>query len=338
MKRIAVLLFLSLSVIAIFSLTAKTVLAEKVGLSPESGATSRISTLNTVLTGLGFGSTSAGTWGDWGAWWNRIYWAAKTPANDFLVAGEKNGSGTGSANCASPPSGAHANINCYTKALGGVDDYNNSQTIPADTYEKTWTTCNSGNNYCGTGRTVLNNLVSQDPNTNLVWSPQVSSSSTWFVANDCIPPGSVGNLGYPSGTCVNDGDISCICVKQPGGSETGCAAYDGVSGWRLPYQKELMQSYIDGSWGNLANAGVNYWSSTTISNGTSLAWTTNQNYGNTVYTTKTTSIRRSLRPLVTAFPLFPFGFLVFWFFGAGQNFWRGNYGIVMMKRAQDLML
>ncbi|MCX6783691.1 MAG: DUF1566 domain-containing protein [candidate division WWE3 bacterium] len=269
------LIYSSLIILTLFVIfkVGGAVLAEQSGSSPDSGAsTSKIKTISTAVAALSYGSISAGTWGDWGTMWNRIYSAAIVGFNDSLVAGLKNGSGTGT-------------IVAYTKALGGVDDYNYNQTIPSDTYKRTWVTCNSGNTYCGTGRSVLNGLVSQDPNTNLVWSPQINASSTWFVANNCIPPGSSGNLGYPAGTCVNNGDVSCVCVKNTS-PKTGCENYDDGL-WRLPYQKELMQSYIDGSWGNLATASAYYWASATTSNATQYAWYTFQASGYTYTNSKT---------------------------------------------------
>ena len=51
-------------------------IAEQSGSSPESGTTSRIKTISEDLSAKGFGSTSAGTWGNWGATWNRIYSSA----------------------------------------------------------------------------------------------------------------------------------------------------------------------------------------------------------------------------------------------------------------------
>lgn len=258
------------------------ILAEQVGSSPESGSSSRLKTASDYLVTLSYGSTSAGSWGDWGLMWNRIYSAARAPFNDAVAKTLKNGSGTGVANCAAPPSGAHANINCYTQALGGVDDYNNGQTIPANTYQGGWTACNVGNNYCSTGDST--NADHQDVNTGLVWSKQISSSATWFVANNCVAPGGTGSLGA---TCVNDGDPGCICVKNTS-VKTGC---ENLTGWRLPYQKELMQSYIDGSWNssNLSSAGNYYWSATTYSIGTQNAWGTNQYIGYSNYNAKTSS-------------------------------------------------
>jgi len=54
---------------------------ERSGGSPESGATSRIKAIYNSLVTLGLGSESAGAWGDWGAYWNRIRSAAETSAN-----------------------------------------------------------------------------------------------------------------------------------------------------------------------------------------------------------------------------------------------------------------
>ncbi len=260
------------------------VLAEQSGSSPESNSTSKLKTISTAIAALSYGSTAAGSWGDWGAMWNRVYSAATTGVNDFSAqGGTKNGTGgvIGAHDCVTT-----FGLDCYTKALGGVDDYNNNGTIPTDTYKKTWTTCNSGNTYCGTGRSVLNGLVSQDPNTNLVWSPRISSSSNWFVANNGKYP---NGLPGDDGVCNTNGEVACYDVPHTGtggDTKTGCAAYDDGL-WRLPYQKELMQAYIDGSWGNLATANAGYWSSTTESDYTSNAWNTYLVLGNTSNGTKT---------------------------------------------------
>lgn len=224
----------------VFQLITGAFASEQVGSSPSSGSDSRLKTASAALTALGYGSTAAGAWGDWGTMWNSVYSAAQGPFNDAKVNGTKNGGGTGA-------------ISGFTKVLGGVDDYNNGGAIPVDSYQKTWTACTSGNSYCGTGRSVAEK---QDPNTGLVWSPALGSPSTytWYVANNC------------SNTDGNP------CVKRSSG-KTGCEGYDD-NNWRLPYQKELMQSYIDGSYGNLTNANnsYNYWSSTSASNLTTYAW------------------------------------------------------------------
>ncbi|MEI6498748.1 MAG: DUF1566 domain-containing protein [bacterium] len=51
--------------------------AEQSGSTPESNATSRLITAYNTVVGLGFGSDAAGSWGDWGAKWNRLVSAAE---------------------------------------------------------------------------------------------------------------------------------------------------------------------------------------------------------------------------------------------------------------------
>jgi hypothetical protein len=242
--------------------------AEQSGGTPESGSTSRLVTLSTALTTLTYGSTAAGAWGDWGTSWNRIYSAATKPFNDALKSnGLKNGGNTD-----------------YPQSVGGIDDYNNNGTIPTDSYQSTWTTCNADNSYCNTGRAVAEK---KDENTGLVWSPRISSSSNWFVANNCDYPNGLGD-----GVCDTHNELACKCVKDTDLSDADnttavtCERYDG-GGWRLPTQKELMMSYIDGSWAKLTNAANFYWSSTTFSPATQNSWYTNQLTGSTTNATKT---------------------------------------------------
>lgn len=50
-----------------------TVLAEQLpGTTPNSGVDSRIKAIYSALHDLGYGSDGDGSWGDWGAFWNRI--------------------------------------------------------------------------------------------------------------------------------------------------------------------------------------------------------------------------------------------------------------------------
>jgi hypothetical protein len=265
---------------------------EQSGSSPSAGATSRFKTLADDLVTRGYGSTASGAWGDWGASWNRIYSSAIRPAGADL-SNMYNGTGVGSANCTSTFA-----LNCYTQAIGGVDDYNNNNTIPSDTYKVTWTTCAEGNNYCGTGRSVASR---QDPNTGLVWSVRLTTSNStlpantvnWFVANNCKYP---NELPEDDGTCNTNGEVACYCVKLTS-SKTGCDSFDD-GGWRLPYQKELMQAYINGSRGSgLDNLTVNYWSATTRGSNTQNAWVTLLTDGPTVgYSKTTTNSVRCVRP------------------------------------------
>jgi len=164
-------------------------------------------------------------------------------------------------------------------ANGGVDDYNAGGAAPADRYVKGWTECVSENHYCGTNTAEA---AYRDESTGLVWSKTMNSgtyaldgsngSLTWFVANNCTES---------SGS---------VCTKKTS-AQTGCEAN---AGWSLPHQKQLMQAYIDGSYGFL-DLGVPryYWSATTNSNNTTYAWYTTLSLG-TTYTfnkTSTNSVR-----------------------------------------------
>jgi len=176
----------------------------------------------------------------------------------------------------------------FSKALGGVDDYNNNQTMPADSFEENFTLCASANNYCSTNDATTcaggaNTICYQDNRTNLVWSDWLNTGTNvnWFTANNCAQPGSAENPG----ACTANGNVGCQCVKLTS-SKTGCEAL-GDGNWRLPHQKELMQAYINGSWGNLSHAGTYYWSATTGSNYTHTAWFVYLHLGYTLYNTKT---------------------------------------------------
>ncbi len=198
-------------------------------------------------------------------------------ANIFGVAGtllknQYNGSAT---------SGA-TDYTFWTQALGGVDDYNDGQAaFPTGSYVGSWTDCTSGaDNYCGLGATDTN-ADAKDLSTGLIWSVAIGIGAdytqSWFWANSCYPP---ETPTYNPGVCASHGDDGCQCVKLPVGSKTGCDAL-GDGGWRLPYQKELMQAYIDGSWTNLTSGGYIYWSSTTDSYYTPNAWIVYLYYGYT---------------------------------------------------------
>jgi hypothetical protein len=184
-----------------------------------------------------------------------------------------------------PPSDKITNVknggsSDYPQSVGGIDDYNSGGTIPADSYHSVWTTCNTDNNYCNTYDKFAKKM---DGNTGLIWSANIGNGVNWFVANNCKYPN--GLLGSGA-TCDSNGELACKCVKHtgdpsdPNDLKTGCEALNGGS-WRLPYQKELMQAYIDGSLSNLSDAHDSYWSATTRSDETQSAWETYLSYGNT---------------------------------------------------------
>jgi hypothetical protein len=226
--------------------------AEQAGSSPESGASSRLATAATAVEELGYGSEAEGEWGDWGAMWNRIYSSAQAPFNDAITYGVKNG-GNGD----------------YSQGVGGVDDYNSNGTAPSDSFSSTWEACNVGNDYCGLGGTGGNIAEKMDTSTGIVWSSQISAGLTWFGANNCKYP---NGLPGDDGQCNVHGEVACQCVKLES-NKTGCEAQTANSGnWRLPTQKELMISYINGSRANLANPNVDYISSTTVGHSTTTVY------------------------------------------------------------------
>jgi hypothetical protein len=159
---------------------------------------------------------------------------------------------------------------------GGVDDFNDGGTALADRYAMGWTQCTAGpGDPCGVN---LAASAYKDNSTGLIWSKTMDTAAnsyaldgansqaiTWYQANNCI------------------GTFS-TCVK-PHSPATGCEAN---AGWEVPTQKQLMQAYIDGSYGNL-DVGVirYYWSATTDSNSTTSAWYVSLSYGSTNNNTKT---------------------------------------------------
>ena len=231
-------------------------------LTPASGAGSSLTaTAGDVSTGKLFFGAGSSTW---------------TPTTGTAILpthNEWNGSAGASV----------ADYTLYTKAKGGVDDYNNGGSMPGDTYTSgTWTDC-SGGSFCGAD----SNANKQDPSTGLIWSNWMDSgnSHTWFWANNCYEPGDASNPG----ACAVNGDDACQCVKKSS-SKVGCESF-GDGNWRTPTQKELMQSYIDGSWGNLSNAGNTFWSSTTYSSGTHGGWLVYLYNGYTVSNNKTSTTK-----------------------------------------------
>jgi len=196
--------------------------------------------------------------------------------NMFSVVNQKNGAATSPA----------TDFAFWTQAKGGVDDYNDNGTMPTDSFTVSWTQCTSANNYCKTGDSTVctGDVCYQDNSTGLIWSDYLESGTNknWFWANNCWEPGTWANSPGGDNLCNSDGDDACQCVKATSTPNiTGCDALGNDGDWRLPYQKELMQAYIDGSWGNLPNAGNDFWSATTKSYGTHYAWRVSLHHGNT---------------------------------------------------------
>jgi hypothetical protein len=89
--RLFVVLFITLFIFGLF-LIKSDVFAEQSGSSPSNNSTSRVKTIYDSLVSLTHGSDSTGAWGDWGAFWNRIYSAATwTPNGNAMTADCKAG-------------------------------------------------------------------------------------------------------------------------------------------------------------------------------------------------------------------------------------------------------
>ena len=166
-----------------------------------------------------------------------------------------------------------------TQENGGVDDYNgnNASGPAAGRYAKDWTQCTSGNDYCGTGNAGAD---AKDDSTGLVWSLPCNGVGCTSFSDASPATYSWDN----SATNNNSNTASQLCstaLKDDGIT---------IAGWNLPHQKQLMQAYIDGSFGNLeTGAGRYYWSATTVSNAIASTWLINLSGGYSITTTKPAS-------------------------------------------------
>jgi len=173
-----------------------------------------------------------------------------------------------------------------SQANGGVDDFNGfflGGTPPSDRYSTPWTSCTLGNNYCGTNNS---GAYVRDDVTGLVWSYPCSGSgcSSWdtevnsaTLTEDCL----IEDCAYHT----TDMKYSWDAGGANNNSRTASELCSDKTGWSLPHQKQLLQSYINGSYGNVEPEGVYryYWSSTKVSFGrngfTQYAWTINLSNG-----------------------------------------------------------
>ncbi len=88
----------------------------------------------------------------------------------------------------------------------------------------------------------------------------VATSSPLDTASSIASNSTMGTYSWDNSATSNGG----LTASQLCSSHTG---------WYLPHQKQMMQAYIDGSFGRLTNASsTNYWSATTFSQNTASAW------------------------------------------------------------------
>jgi len=163
---------------------------------------------------------------------------------------------------------------------GGVDDFNNADPPASGRYAKGWTQCNGdaydaesnpGGNWCNTGD---DGADAKDDSTGLIWSLPCNGSGCATFSDSSV-------LTY-SWDGTTDADNN---------SRTASQLCSDHAGWSLPHQKQLMQAYIDGSYGNLETAGVfrYHWSASTVSYTATSAWATYLSAGYTSSTNKTNS-------------------------------------------------
>lgn len=189
-------------------------------------------------------------------------------SNAAKVLGSATGAGTALASLFNGSDTANA-FPGGSQANGGVDDYNNGDSPASGRYSKGWTQCDAGNNYCGTGNIGAD---ARDDSTGLVWS---------------MPCNGIGCTSFSDASPVTYSWDNSAANNNSNTASQLCS----IAGWNLPHQKQLMQAYIDGSYGNLEASGVNrlHWSATTVSNNTANVWNTVLSNGYTDNYAKTSS-------------------------------------------------
>ena len=236
--------------------------AEQVGSSPESGVTSHIKAIYDSLVSLSHGSNAAGSWGDWGAMWNRIRSAGEwVPVDTAVEADVASGKTFHNLNRTQKTGTYAPYVSLYTpQSLETKDDY-------LGTYrseESTWTNQTDG----VVGATGLSSgEIRKDERTGLWWS---ASSTSTAITN------SFANA--TDGVRPTGGNAIAFC------NGLNTAVFGGKSNWYLPTQKELMQAYIDGIYSQDTAFGTTrgFWSSTERSNDSSRAGGVYVHVGDTV--------------------------------------------------------
>jgi len=170
------------------------------------------------------------------------------------------------------------NITGETQADGGLDDYNNGDSPATGRYEGSWTVCNVGNSYCGTSDTAAK---VKDNQTGLIWSYNCGGLGCSTLTDDSV------SLTY---SWTNGGANNNLYTAQQ-----LCTSGDhGKTGWYLPHQKQMLQAYINGAYGNILDVGTQYnnWSATEVSSQTR-AWVVNLGnaYGASTVKTALNTIR-----------------------------------------------
>ena len=156
--------------------------AEQSGFSPDSGETSPLKAVYDSLTSLSHGSTAAGSWGDWGAYWNRTRSAGEwVPTDAAAVTDVKNGI-TFHSTSRTQLTGTYPNpTSCSTQQYH--DSFGSPVTQTTNcTNTLTWTTASPAVTGDDTGGAGAN--INKDPRTGLIWSQYLghTGATVNFVA------------------------------------------------------------------------------------------------------------------------------------------------------------
>ncbi|MBP9781383.1 DUF1566 domain-containing protein [Candidatus Woesebacteria bacterium] len=300
MKKLLKSTILAISLLIIFGFFAFTfqhaVFAEQSGSSPESGATSRIKTIYNSLVALSHGSESAGGWGDWGTYWNRIRSAAAwVPSGNATEADVASGKTFYKDSRTQIIGTAPAALDYSKQSLMDWEDMRNygwGQYTPnglgEDNTDEESTWLNTAGN-ADTG-------VWQDARTELFWTANQGYHNNLFTKSSCtyftsIPRGSYAGVDANCGPVVVDGGITVSAINLCGQLELDADGDEvAETDWYLPSQKELLQAYIDGIFNKTSATFTNYkpyWSSTEPSSGTTNGIFVYLYYGGTGYDGKT---------------------------------------------------
>ena len=211
--------------------------------------------------------TSPGSVASSGYTLKQIYDAIPTIIPSDVLVGKSYLGVTGTAN-SNMWNGTGQGFTGGSQANGGVDDFNGAGAPTTSRYTTSWTQCNSGNSYCGTGSSGAD---AKDNATGLVWSLPCNGTGCSSFSDSSPATYSWDSSGGNN----NNRTASQLCSDK--------------SGWSLPHQKQLMVAYADGSYGNLEAQGVDryYWSATIVSFLTPSAWAVHLSHGIAYFYTKT---------------------------------------------------
>ena len=280
--------------------------AEQSGETPESGVTSKIKQIYDSLVSLTYGSDSAGAWGDWGSYWNRIRSAAEwTPGGDAtesdVISGktfyggsraERTGTWTFSGDAATSDvvSGKTFYNNSSTQLVGTLTIVDYSTQSPID-FDDAKYGDSTGAGDTGTEEATWTNTstnVWQDTRTNLYWSNYRGNYTNSFNSDHSTCPffglvdkGSYDGLDSDCGNAINACGTLSLDSDGDATPETD---------WYLPSQKEYQQAYLDGmlnQTGATFTESRNFWSATEVSDAAANAWYTKVDRGRTWGAVKT---------------------------------------------------